>query len=131
VFNLTQISNLYVALDIDAAIINKKNYYLSMGAGLNLIYTMSNDIVLGEVNFSRGSLHSYKPLIIVNKELLYGINIHIRFQRRLFKDYFAGLYLDRIYSDLRKDGGFYQKAEAVNIGLSLSKRFTLHKKEKK
>ena len=51
----------------------------------------------------------------------------IRFQRRLFKDYFAGIYLDRIYSDLRDNTGFYQKAEAINIGLSLSKRYFLQK----
>jgi hypothetical protein len=127
-FRLTQTSNLYLMLDADAAIINKKNYYLSMGAGLNLIYTQSNDLVLGEVNFSGGRLYSYKPLTVVNKELVYGFNIHIRFQRRLFQDFFAGLYLDRISNDLGKRGGRYPKSEAVNIGLSLSKRFTLNKK---
>ena len=126
-FNLTQTTNLYLALGVDVAIMNNKNYYLSIGPGLNLIYTMSNDIVLGEVNFSGGRLFSYKPLTVVNKELLYGFNVHINFQRRLFKDYFVGLYIDRIYSDLRKDDGFYPKAESVNIGLSLSKRFSLQK----
>jgi hypothetical protein len=127
-FRLTQVTNLYLSLNADVNIINNRNYNFSTGFGLNLIYTMSNDLVLGEVNFSGGRLYSYKPLIVVNKELLYGLNLHIRFNRRIFKEYYAGIFAERIYDNLRKNAGRYNKAEAVNIGLSLSKRFTLNKK---